>query len=139
MLDVTIVSFSYKNDPPFDMRSLSADHGGGFVFDCRCVPNPGREPRFAAASGLDADVAAYLEARPEAKRFFDSVEALVEQAVHHYRERGFTSLLVAFGCTGGQHRSVYFAELLAAKLRGEPGVRVSITHRESEHWGKKRA
>jgi RNase adaptor protein for sRNA GlmZ degradation len=105
-------------------------HGGGFVFDCRALPNPGREERFAAQTGQDRDVASFLDTQPEVDRFLKSVFSLVDAAVENYRSRNFTDLLVAFGCTGGQHRSVYCAERLAEHVRqNHKGVAAEVRHR----------
>ncbi|MFI5360389.1 MAG: phosphotransferase [Elusimicrobiota bacterium] len=131
-LTVQIQSFSYKNGMPRDDKG----HGGGYVFDCRCLPNPGRKPEFAKATGLDADVIAYLAKAESVDRWARSAFALVDQAVQDYGRRNFTHLLVAFGCTGGQHRSVYCAERLAKHLRDQ-GVSVSVLHRESKNWPAK--
>lgn len=125
-LTVRIQSFSYKNGMPADEKG----HGGGFVFDCRCLPNPGRQPRYAQQTGKDADIIQFLESEPAVGRFLDHAVGLVTAAVENYRGRGFTDLFVAFGCTGGRHRSVYCAELLARRLRQSHCVAVEITHRE---------
>ncbi len=127
-LTVTIGSFSYKRGIPPDHGA----HGGGFVFDCRSIPNPGRRDEHRDRTGLDADVVSFLDALPETGPFWEAVTALVDATVETYRQRGFQSLTVHFGCTGGQHRSVYFAERLAAHLR--PRVRVELEHREHPHW-----
>jgi len=124
-LTVRVASFSYRNGLPDDL----AGHGGGWVFDCRFLPNPGREARFAALTGRDAPVAAFLDAEPAVQAFLARVCELVDAAVDNYRGRNFTDLSVAFGCTGGQHRSVYCAERLAAHLRAR-GVAVALSHRE---------
>jgi aminoglycoside/choline kinase family phosphotransferase len=127
-LTVSIGSFSYKGGIPAD----DAGHGGGFVFDCRVLPNPGRREEYRDLTGLDPSVGAFLDDLPEAGPFWDSVVGLVDAAVDGYQRRGFRSLTVRFGCTGGQHRSVYFAERLAAHLA--PRVRVRVEHREREQW-----
>jgi aminoglycoside/choline kinase family phosphotransferase len=124
-LTVRVASFSYKNGLPGDDSS----HGGGWVFDCRFLPNPGREERFASLTGRDAAVAGYLGAEPEVGAFLERTQALVDQAVDNYRSRNFTDLSVAFGCTGGRHRSVFCAERLAEHLRRR-GVVVELRHRE---------
>ncbi len=127
-LTVRVQSFSYRDGLPQD----DGEHGGGFVFDCRALPNPGREPRFAQLTGQDSEVAAYLEKEPEVGTFLAEAFALVDQSVESYRRRNFTDLAVAFGCTGGRHRSVYLAERLAAHLRGK-GVRAEVRHRAREN------
>ena len=125
-LAVRIQSFSYRGGLPADDQG----HGGGFAFDCRALPNPGRQARFAQRDGRDPDVATFLAAEPEVERFLERVCGLVDQSVENYLSRNFTDLMVAFGCTGGRHRSVYCAEHLARRLRGRDGVSVEIRHRE---------
>jgi hypothetical protein len=124
-LTVRVSSFSYRDGVPGDFSG----HGGGWVFDCRSLPNPGRQKRYAPLTGRDAEVAGYLEADPAVGRFLESVRALVDQAVDNYRSRNFTDLSIAFGCTGGRHRSVYCAERLVEHLRRR-GVAVELQHRE---------
>jgi len=124
-LTVRVSSFSYKNGLPGD----DSGHGGGWVFDCRFLPNPGREERYKALTGRDAPVIEYLAAEPAVAAFLERVETIVDEVVDNYRSRNFTDLGVAFGCTGGQHRSVYCAEQMARHLR-ERGVRVILRHRE---------
>lgn len=125
-LSVSITSFSYRLGLPLG----SIEHGGGFIFDCRGIKNPGREERYRSLCGLDQDVAKYLAALPTAKIFFDSALKLVELTIESYLARGFSKLEVAFGCTGGQHRSVYFGELLARHLGSRKGVAAAIVHRD---------
>jgi aminoglycoside/choline kinase family phosphotransferase len=127
-LTVHIRSFSYRGGMPRD----ESGHGGGFVFDCRVLPNPGRHPAYADLTGRDAPVAAFLEREPAVEPFLRRVFDLVDQAITHHRGRGFTDLTVAFGCTGGQHRSVFCAERLAAHLNGREGVQTDLRHRELE-------
>lgn len=131
-LMVRIFSFSYRNGAPRD----ETGHGGGFVFDARSIPNPGREERFKPLTGKDAAVIEFLERQPGAREFLGHAASLVEDTVEAYQRRGFTSLSVAFGCTGGQHRSVYFAEQLAKKLRARNGVEVAVRHLELENMNK---
>ena len=127
-LTVHIQSFSYKGGLPKDKTG----HGGGFVFDCRALPNPGRFPEYAHLTGQDADVIKFLDQDPDVKYFFDQAKSLVDQAVYRYRKRGFSDLSVAFGCTGGQHRSVFCAERLAAHLSRKTEVQIDLQHRELE-------
>ena len=128
---VQIGSFSYKEGYPRD----ESGHGGGFVFDCRAIPNPGRHLEYAERTGRDKDVIAYIERWPEAEAFWRNVRELVEAQVTDYVRRGFTNLSVHFGCTGGRHRSVYYAERLARHLAGTfPDVRVRLEHREASRW-----
>lgn len=126
-LTVRVESFSYKDGVPSD----DLGHGGGFVFDCRALPNPGRQERYAKLTGKDAPVAEYLGGEAAVKGFLEHVAELVSQSVESYRRRNFTDLLVAFGCTGGRHRSVYCAERLAERLR-RAGVAVELRHRGLE-------
>lgn len=130
-LTVNLASFSYAQGLPPDPTG----HGGGFVFDCRSLPNPGRDPKFATASGRDADVVRWLEAAPEVESFWQHARALVDAHVESFLARGFTRLSVAFGCTGGQHRSVYFAERMARHLEGRDGVGVRLEHVNGAKWG----
>jgi len=127
-LTVHIQSFSYKNGVPRDRTG----HGGGFVFDCRALPNPWRFPGFAALTGKDAELVQFLEKDSAVQQFLGQTISLTDQAVDHHRKRGFTDLTVAFGCTGGQHRSVFCAERLAAHLRTIEGVHIDLQHRELE-------
>ncbi len=127
-LTVHLWSFSYHLGLPRD----PSGNGGGFIFDCRIVKNPGRIPEYAALTGKDAPVAAFLDDLEEARSFLRDAKTMADRAVDHHLRRGFTDLTVAFGCTGGQHRSVYFAERLAAHLKKRPGLTVRLTHREQE-------
>jgi aminoglycoside/choline kinase family phosphotransferase len=128
-LTVHLQSFSYKHGMPGDDKG----HGGGYVFDCRCLPNPGRDVKYKYSSGKDSDVAAYLSKEESVDRWIRSAFALVDQAVEDYGRRNFTHLFVAFGCTGGQHRSVYMVERLAKHLKDQ-GVSVEVAHRETARW-----
>src|ERR1022692_4240748 len=127
-LTVRILSFSFHRGMPKD----ESGHGGGFVFDGRSLPNPGREERFKTLTGRDAPVIDYLNQQENVHQFLGSVMSLVDASVSEYQRRGFKSLMVSFGCTGGQHRSVYLAEQLAKRLRGRNGVEVIVRHRELE-------
>jgi aminoglycoside/choline kinase family phosphotransferase len=131
-LKVRIFSFSFHREMPAD----DAGNGGGFVFDARSLPNPGREERFRQLTGQDTAVIDYLNQQESVHEFFSSVLALVDRSVSAYRGRGFKDLMVSFGCTGGQHRSVYLAEQLAKHLRGASGVEVVVRHIELEKMGK---
>jgi aminoglycoside/choline kinase family phosphotransferase len=131
-LTVRIQSFSYKNGMPRD----ASGHGGGYVFDCRCLPNPGRKTEFKSETGLDPDVIAYLSKEASVDIWARSAFALVDLTVADYGRRNFTDLIVAFGCTGGQHRSVYCAERLAKHLRDQ-GVSAVVSHREKKSWPAK--
>jgi len=132
-LTVRVFSFSFhRGGPPQDENG----HGGGFVFDARSLPNPGREERFKALTGKDQPVIDYLNQQEGAHRFLASVQSLVDASVSEYQNRGFKSLMVSFGCTGGQHRSVYLAEQLARRLRERNGVEVVVRHLELEKLGR---
>jgi aminoglycoside/choline kinase family phosphotransferase len=130
-LTVRIMSFSYHRGWPKD----ESGHGGGHVFDGRCLPNPGREERFKTLTGRDGPVIDYLNQQESVHQFLASVMSLVDASVSEYQRRRFKSLMVSFGCTGGQHRSVYLAEQLAKRLRGRNGVEVVVRHRELEGGG----
>jgi len=125
-LAVRISSFSYKNGIPSD----SSGHGGGFVFDCRALPNPGRIKAYQPLTGLDQPVIRFLEREHPIDIFLNHIYALVDQSVKQYIERDFTSLSVSFGCTGGQHRSVFCAEKLAGHIKGAFPVKVEVCHTE---------
>ena len=130
-LTLEIQSFSFKKGLPKD----ESGHGGGFVFDCRCLPNPGREAAFRHCTGRSPEVVAYLEREGSVAVYFEHVKSLVEEAVENYQSRHFTHLSVSFGCTGGQHRSVYFAERLAAFFQKKyPMVRVCLRHLAEADW-----
>jgi hypothetical protein len=131
-LTVRIFSFSFHREAPVD----ESGNGGGFVFDARSLPNPGREERFRTQTGKDAAVKEYLEREESVGNFLRSAEALVDESVRAYQLRGFQNLMVSFGCTGGQHRSVYLAEQLAKHLRAANGVKVVLRHVELEKMGR---
>ena len=125
-LEVHIFSFSYKKGIPAD----SSGNGGGYVFDCRSVNNPGKYEYYRQFNGTDPEVIKFLEDDGEVTVFLDSVYELVDAHVKRFIERKFTHLQVCFGCTGGQHRSVYCAEHLAAHLAHRYDIKVIVTHRE---------
>lgn len=131
-LKVRIFSFSFHRQMPAD----ESGNGGGFVFDARSLPNPGREDRFKSQTGKDAAVIDYLKQQESVHQYFASVLSLVDASVNSYEQRGFKNLMVSFGCTGGLHRSVYLAEQLANHLRSRNGVEVVIRHIELEKMGK---
>ena len=131
-LTVRIFSFSFHSEAPSD----NSGNGGGFVFDGRCLPNPGRQEQFRSLTGRDAPVIDYLNRQNSVHQFLAGVLSLVDGSVRAYQERGFKSLMVSFGCTGGQHRSVYLAEQLANHLRGNSGVDVVVRHIGLEKMGK---
>ncbi|MGN1228270.1 MAG: phosphotransferase, partial [Prevotella sp.] len=125
-LVVTVYSFSYRKGIPDD----PSGNGGGYVFDCRSTHNPGRYEPYKKLTGLDEPVIRFLEDDGEILTFLDSVYKLADAHVRRYIQRGFTSLMFCFGCTGGQHRSVYSAQHLAEHIHEKFGVEVRIIHRE---------
>ncbi len=127
-LTVRVTSFSYKNGLPVDPTG----NGGGHVFDCRAINNPGRYHEYKNLNGKDLEVQNFLEQKSEIGIFLNSVKSLVDQSVRNYLKRGFTNLSVNFGCTGGQHRSVYSAEKIAAYLQNNFPVNVVLIHREQQ-------
>jgi aminoglycoside/choline kinase family phosphotransferase len=127
-LTVRVVSFSFHRGLPTD----DSGNGGGFVFDGRSLPNPGREERFKVLTGKDAPVIEYLNQQESVHQYLASVMSLVDASVTNYQRRHFKHLMVCFGCTGGQHRSVYLAEQLAKHLNGRNGIEVVVHHRELE-------
>jgi aminoglycoside/choline kinase family phosphotransferase len=131
-LTVRIFSFSFHRSAPAD----ETGNGGGFIFDARSLPNPGREEQFKALTGKDLPVIDYLDQQESVRQFLAGVTSLVDSSVSNYQGRGFESLMVSFGCTGGQHRSVYLAEQLAKHLRGRNGVEVAVRHLELENMGR---
>ena len=131
-LVITVTSFSYKKGIPEDHTG----NGGGYVFDCRAIHNPGKYEQYKALTGRDWQVRTFLENDGEILSFLMNVYALVDAHVDRFISRGFTSLMVSFGCTGGQHRSVYCAESVARHLSGRPGVKIHLIHREqgTDEW-----
>ncbi|MBQ4433727.1 MAG: hypothetical protein II894_06195, partial [Bacteroidales bacterium] len=118
-------SFSYKKGIPQD----NSTHGGGFVFDCRALPNPGRLEPYKTMNGRDQAVKDYLEQYDTVHEFKQHVFAIVDMSVDNYLERKFSHLCINFGCTGGQHRSVYFAQSTADHLQKKyPDVHVVLRH-----------
>lgn len=127
-LTVTITSFSYKRGIPLDYSG----HGGGFVFDCRAMHNPGRYEEFKTKTGRDPEVIAFFEKEEEVQEFLKNVFAIADQSVTKYLKRNFKHLMISFGCTGGQHRSVYCAERLSAYLKSKYPVQIKLNHIERE-------
>ncbi|MGA3346789.1 MAG: RNase adapter RapZ [Terracidiphilus sp.] len=134
VLTVRIFSFSFHHEMPVD----DTGNGGGFVFDARSLPNPGREEEFRQLTGKDASVIDYLDHQASVQQYFSGVVSLVDASVGAYQRRGFKHLMVSFGCTGGQHRSVYLAEQLAKRLRGGSGVEAVVRHIELEKMGQEK-
>jgi UPF0042 nucleotide-binding protein len=132
-LTVNICSFSYKAGIPNDANG----NGGGFVFDCRGIENPGRYEEYKQIHGRDRPVMEFLERQTKMQDFLNSVFDIVDISVEDYIKRGFSSLAVNFGCTGGQHRSVYAADALARHLRNKYKVKINLCHREQEAKGWK--
>lgn len=127
VLTVKVFSFSYKRGYPEDLSG----NGGGFMFDCRGMHNPGRYDRYRQLTGLDKDVIDFLEERGEAGDFVDNAYRVVAPTVRRYLDRGFSSLQIGFGCTGGRHRSVFCARRLAERLAERfPAARIELVHRE---------
>lgn len=127
-LTVTINSFSYKRGIPVDFSG----HGGGFVFDCRSIHNPGRYPEHKEKTGKDAEVIAFFNQEPEMEEFLNNVYKMVDTSVEKYLSREFKHLMVNFGCTGGQHRSVFCAEKLSAHLSKKYPVKINLKHVEQD-------
>lgn len=125
-LTVRITSFSYRKGVPED----PSGNGGGFVFDCRAIHNPGRYDEYKQLTGMDKPVITFLDKEEAMQDFLTHVYNIVDYSVEKYLSRGFKNLMVSFGCTGGQHRSVYSAEHLANHLREKYGVRILLEHRE---------
>ena len=134
-LVVRIFSFSFHHGLPKD----ESGNGGGFVFDGRSLPNPGREERFKTLTGKDAPVIDYLNQQESVHQFLAGVLSLVDSSISNYQQRGFKNLMVSFGCTGGQHRSVFLAEQLAKRLRARNGLEVAVRHLELEKLGKRKS
>jgi aminoglycoside/choline kinase family phosphotransferase len=133
-LTVRIFSFSFHKGLPND----ETGNGGGFIFDGRSLPNPGREERFKSLTGKDVPVIDYLNQQESVHQFLAGVMSLVDASISNYQQRGFKNLMVSFGCTGGQHRSVFLAEQLAKRLRAKNGVEVIVRHLELERLGKRK-
>jgi aminoglycoside/choline kinase family phosphotransferase len=131
-LTVRVYSFSFHQGIPKD----ESGNGGGFVFDARSIPNPGREERFKELTGKDEPVINYLNQLESVHQYLANVMSLVDASIANYQRRGFKNLMVSFGCTGGQHRSVFFAEQLAKHLQGRNGVEVVVRHPNLEAMGR---
>ncbi|OJV38395.1 MAG: phosphotransferase [Bacteroidia bacterium 43-41] len=125
-LEVRLFSFAYKKGIPND----TSGNGGGYVFDCRAINNPGKYERYNNVTGLDEPVIQFLEEDGEMLEFLDHIYPLVDSHVKRYKDRGFTDLMISFGCTGGQHRSVYAAQKTAEHISKKFGIKVSLVHRE---------
>ena len=130
-MTVTILSFSYKRGLPEDKTG----NGGGFVFDCRAMPNPYWDESLRGYTGRDKPVCDFFDRyRDKVDRFLRAAETLIRQSIDEYLKDGRDHLQVAFGCTGGQHRSVYFAERMAERLKGIEGVEIVVEHAAEAFW-----
>ncbi len=131
-LVVKICSFSYKKNKPVD----ETENAGGFVFDCRGILNPGRIESMKTKHGRDKEVIDYLEQQTKINEFLNSAFDIVDITVEEYIKRGFDSLMVSFGCTGGQHRSVYSADALARHLKNKFNVKIELKHlvQDEKNW-----
>ena len=127
-LTVRVTSFSYRRGIPDD----ASGNGGGFVFDCRAIHNPGRYDEYKQLTGRDEPVIAFLDDEEPMQQFLGHVYGIVDYSVEKYLARGFKSLMVSFGCTGGQHRSVYCAQHLAEYLAKNYNITVKVYHREQD-------
>lgn len=123
-LKVTLNSFSYNRGIPVDRSG----NGGGFVFDCRALHNPGRYEEYKHLTGKDIEVIEFFNKHNEVVEFLNNIYSLVDQSIEKYQERNFTDLMVNFGCTGGRHRSVHCVEMLAKHIRGKYHVEVVVKH-----------
>jgi RNase adaptor protein for sRNA GlmZ degradation len=133
LLTVSVNSFSYRQGVPED----PSGHGGGFVFDTRFIHNPGLYEPYKHLTGRDEAVINFLQQHSNMEEFLNQVFLMVDPAIENYIERSFTNLTVNFGCTGGQHRSVYAADRLARHVQEKYGVRVTVQHTEQERKGWK--
>ena len=132
-MKVKIISFSYKRGLPEDKTG----NGGGFVFDCRAMPNPYWDESLRGCTGRDKPIAEFFDRyRDKVDCFLNAAETLVRQLIDEYLKDGRDHVQVAFGCTGGQHRSVYFAERMAERLNGIEGVEIELVHEVSQYWKK---
>ncbi len=125
---VSLQSFSYKKGLPIDYT----EHGGGFIFDCRALENPGRQHKYASLTGKDKAVIDFLESKAEVSTFINKIYEIISQSITRYSQRHFSYISIAFGCTGGQHRSVYCTEKLAKMLSNISNIQIKVSHRELE-------
>jgi len=134
MLKITIISFSYRKGIPEDSNN---NNGGGYIFDCRCLPNPFHSEIHKHLNGKDKKIDDFFSVFPIVKSYIDLVASIVDISIKNYRERGFTELSIGFGCTGGQHRSVYIAEEITNYLNKTYSnnlIQIDIIHRENDFW-----
>ncbi|HCC69742.1 MAG TPA: phosphotransferase, partial [Bacteroidales bacterium] len=127
-LKVRVNSFSYMNGIPLDKV-----HGGGFVYDCRGLPNPAKIDKLRNLTGLDKPVELFMGKQDDVREFLADAERMVKRSVKSYIKKDYTSLAVSFGCTGGKHRSVYCAEKLAKRLKAIDGIEIEVIHRDKEN------
>jgi aminoglycoside/choline kinase family phosphotransferase len=132
-LTVSVNSFSFKNGPPPDYSG----NGGGFIFDCRALPNPGRYDHYKKFTGLDEPVIQYLDREKAVAKFLTNAIKIVDQSVQEYQRRGFSHLQINFGCTGGQHRSVFCASRVAVYLEETYSLKVNVYHQEMKNLNLK--
>ena len=131
MIKVSVYSFSYKRGLPVDPNG----NGGGFVFDCRSMPNPFWKPELRKYTGCDKQIKDFFEDYSEdVDKFLAAAWTMIQQSLKAFKNDGRENLYIAFGCTGGQHRSVYFAERMAAYLRGLGEIEVELVHAAKEFW-----
>ncbi len=130
LLHVRLNSFAYPHGIPEDLYG----HGSGFVFDCRILPNPGKYEEFRFLPGDDVAVIRFMDEKEEVRAYLSHAFTLIDQAVENYLARGFNHLTVNFGCTGGQHRSVFCAQKMAEHIRKNDRIVVTLEHREKENW-----
>lgn len=130
MLKITINSFSYKKGLPID----KSGNGGGFVFDCRCLPNPYKFEEFKYFSGEDKQIDEFFSRRNVIEVFLTSILNITSIAIDKYIDRDFKHLSISFGCTGGQHRSVYLAKLTAEYLKSKYPAEIELNHLEKNNW-----
>ena len=139
---VTITSFSYKRGLPEEKMAIDNIGTGSIstlatfdMFDCRAMPNPHRDESLRGYTGCDKPIAEFFSPhKDKVDTFLDAAETLVRQSIGEYLKDGRNHLQVAFGCTGGQHRSVYFAERMAERLVGIDGVEVEVRHEARQYW-----
>lgn len=133
MLKISIISFSYRKGIPED----SSHNGGGYIFDCRCLPNPFHSEDHQHLNGNDSNIDDFFSEFPTVKSYLDLVASIIYISVNNYVERDFTQLSIGFGCTGGQHRSVYVAKEIANYLNNKYSnnlIKIDIIHREKDFW-----
>lgn len=132
-LQINVRSFSYKKGIPAD----TSGNGGGYVFDCRGILNPGRIQEYKTKTGRDQEVKDYLESETKIQEFLNAAFAMVDISIQDYLDRGFSNLDINFGCTGGQHRSVYSADAMAQHIAEKfPAAKVEVQHveQEAKNW-----